>query len=94
MSSLARISHDDVLTFNEVLNTLLTISQRVQKRPSHPNGFRTEAQCLDDICTASDTAVDIDFEVLKHFGVVAPDLEKREKRGRGTVYWSEQLSAA
>jgi hypothetical protein len=83
-----------MLTFNEVFYALLTISQRVQERPSHPNGFRAQAQSLDDIGTAPNTAVNVDFEVLKDFWMMTPDLKKCQKRGRRSACWSEDLNTA
>jgi hypothetical protein len=65
-----------------VLHALLTICQRVKEGPTHSNSLRTETQGFDDIRTAPNTGVDVDFEMLEYFRMVAPDFEECEERWR------------
>jgi hypothetical protein len=71
-----------LLTVDEVLNTLLTIRQRVQERSTHANSFRTKAQSFDNVSAAPDSTVYIDFEMLEYFRMMLADLKKSEKRWR------------
>jgi hypothetical protein len=72
-----------------VLNTLLAIYQRVQKRSCNSNGCGTEGNRLEDIRPTLETAVDIDLEMLEGFGEALADLEKNEDRSLRTKTLSE-----
>lgn len=72
------------LTLREVLNALLTVYQRVQKRSCNSNGCSTKGNRLEDIRSTLETAVDIDLEMLEGFRETFSDLEKDEDRSLRT----------
>ena len=63
---------------DEVLYALLTVRQRIQERPPHADGFRTETQSLNDIRAATDPAIDEHFEMLEHLRVMSTDFQQRQ----------------
>jgi hypothetical protein len=65
-----------------VFNTFLAICQRVEKRPSNSHSFGTQTQGFDNVRTAPNAAIEVDFKVLKHFRMMLTNFEKGKKGWR------------
>lgn len=61
-----------------MLNALLPVDERVQERPAHTNGRRTERNRLEDIGPSLETAVDVHLQLVKDLRAVRPQLQQHQ----------------
>jgi hypothetical protein len=76
-------------THQSLFNPIAPPARRgIYKRPAQPHGRRAQAERLDDVCPASDTAVykDLEFGVGQGLGRVAVDVVQGLNRRVRTVY--------
>lgn len=63
------------LTLCEMLDTFLTIHERVQVWSTNTNCSCAEANSLEDVRSALEAAIDIDFQMLEYLGALLAELK-------------------